>query len=148
MTTFKSKINIIIFLWMKLPPTYCRGTCRSALFLVENDPLLTPTTQPPTHTLGYDQNTFSRSQNRNRIFPPSIRFFQPEPEFVTANPVPVELEPDFSESNPVPARTGFPGLTGIPARTGILQIQFLQESELQKMKKRIYWLTWEYLFKA
>ena len=56
-------------------------------------------------------------------FPPSIGFFQPEPEFVTANPVPVELEPDFSESNPVPAGNGFPGQTKISAGTGILQMQ-------------------------
>ena len=41
------------------------------------------------------------------FFITSFRFFQPEPEFVNTNPVPVEPEPDFSEFNPVPARTGF-----------------------------------------
>ena len=41
------------------------------------------------------------------FFIPSFRFFQPEPDFVNTNPVPVEPEPDFSEFNPVPARTGF-----------------------------------------
>ena len=51
--------------------------------------------------------------------------------------VPVEPEPDFSELNPVPARTGSPGQTGILAGTGILQMQFLQEPKLQKMKKMI-----------
>ena len=56
------------------------------------------------------------------------------------NPVPVEPEPDFSELNLVPVRTGFPGQTGIPAGTGILRMQFLQELKWQKMIKRDFYV--------
>ena len=51
------------------------------------------------------------------------------------NPVPVDLEPEFSETTPVPARTGFQYQAGIPAKTGILQMEFQQNMEWQKRKR-------------
>ena len=76
------------------------------------------------------------------FFPTSFRFFQPEPEFLMTNPVPVVPEPEFSETNLVPARTGFQYRAGIPAGTGILQTKFWQNPELQKSHWPSYLLTW------